>query len=156
MVISFFNLNVLTVRNEGSNEAGGSSHEVGGGEGKAPADAFDGEEDKERSGELHQARDEEVNVDISPQNPEPHDQTLVDNSTGEPAGGKERNVKGAGGLISFVKSSGRTENSPVVAEDESVFSYFRSSDQVHEGGGVGVSVIICQRLQSQMEVRINY
>lgn len=30
-----------------------------------------------------------------------------------------------------------------------MFSYFWSSDQVHKGGGGGVSVIICQGLQNQ-------
>ena len=76
----------LTVRNERSDEAGGSSYDVRGGERKPSADAFDGEEDEEGGGELHQARDEEVDVDVSFQNTQPHDQTLVDHSAGEPGG----------------------------------------------------------------------
>lgn len=88
---------ILTVRNEGGDEAGGSGYEVGRGEGKASADAFDGEEDEEGSRKLHQARDEEVDVDVSSKNTQPHDQTLVDNSTGEPGRGKGRNVPGSGG-----------------------------------------------------------
>lgn len=83
----------LTLRNEGSDEAGGSSHEVGRGEGKASADAFNGEEYEEGSGKLHQARDEEVDVDISSQDAQPHDQTLVDHGTGEPARGRVRMIR---------------------------------------------------------------
>ncbi len=78
----------LTFRNEGSDEAGDSSHDVGGGEGKASANAFDSEEDEEGSRKFHQTWDEEVDVDISSQNAEPHDQTLVDHGAGEPGRGK--------------------------------------------------------------------
>lgn len=78
----------LTLRNEGGDEAGGSGHDVGGGEGKASAEAFDGEQDEKGSGELLQTGDEEVDVDVSSQNTQPHDQALVDHSTGEP--GRDR------------------------------------------------------------------
>lgn len=36
----------LTVRKEGSDETGSSSYDVGGGKGKASANAFDGEQDE--------------------------------------------------------------------------------------------------------------
>ena len=80
---------ILTLRNEGGDEAGGSRHDVGGGEGNASADAFDGEQDEEGGRELHQTGDKEVDIDVSSQNAQPHDQTLVDHSTGEPAGEQE-------------------------------------------------------------------
>lgn len=80
----------LTFRDEGGDEAGGSGYEVGGSEGKATADTFDGEEDEEGSGELHQARDEEVDVDVPSQDSQPHDQTLVHDRTGEPGRDEER------------------------------------------------------------------
>lgn len=78
----------LTVRNKRCDEAGGSGHDVGRGKREASAYPLNGEEDEEGSGELHQARNEEVYVDISSQNSQPHDQTLVDDCTGEP--GAER------------------------------------------------------------------
>lgn len=83
----------LTVGDEGGDKAGGAGHDVGGGEGNAAADAFDGEEDEEGGRELHQAGDEEVDVDVSFQNAQPHDQALVDHSTGEPGGESEELLK---------------------------------------------------------------
>lgn len=44
----------LTVRKKGSDEAGSSSYDVGGGEGKTPADAVDGEQDEQGGRKLHQ------------------------------------------------------------------------------------------------------
>lgn len=75
---------LLTVRNEGSNQAGGSSEDVGGGEGKTTADAINWEKDKKGSRKLGQAREEEVDVDVSSCYPHPHDEALIYHSTGEP------------------------------------------------------------------------
>lgn len=72
-------MKVLTVRNAGSDQAGGSGHHVGSSEGKPSADAFNCEQDEEGGGELHQTRDEEADVDVS------HDEALVNHGTGEPA-----------------------------------------------------------------------
>lgn len=83
----------LTVRKKGSDETGSSGYDVGGGEGKAPANAFDGEQDEYGGGKLHQTWDEEVDVDISSQDAQPHDQTLVDDSAGEPGETKEDPLK---------------------------------------------------------------
>lgn len=74
----------LTVGDEGGDEAGNSSHDVGGDEWKATADPLNGEEYEEGSRELHQTRDEKVGVDIPFCDPHPHDQTLINHSTGEP------------------------------------------------------------------------
>lgn len=83
----------LTVRNKGSDETGSSGYDVGGGEGKAPADAFNGKQDEEGGRKLHQTWDEEVDVDISSQDAQPHDQTLVDDGAGEPGETEEDPVK---------------------------------------------------------------
>lgn len=80
----------LTVRKEGSDETGNSSYNVGGDKGKASANPFDGEQDEYGGGKLHQPRDEEVDVDVSSQDAQPHDQTLVDDSAGEPEGQRGR------------------------------------------------------------------
>lgn len=74
----------LTVGDEGGDEAGNSSCDVGCEERKATTDPLDGEKYEEGSGELHQSRDEEISVDIPFCDPHPHDQTLINHSTGEP------------------------------------------------------------------------
>lgn len=76
----------LTLRDHISGEARCSSYNVGRSKGKTLSNTVDGEEDEKGSRELHQARDQEVNVYVSPQNSEVHNKTLVDNSTCEPGG----------------------------------------------------------------------
>lgn len=141
---------LLTLWDAGGDEARGSGHEVGGGEGEAAADALDGEEDEEGGGELHQGGDEEVHVDVPPQDPHPHDQTLVDDGAGEPGG--ERGRSQAPAAAAAGSSAGRS--SPVVAEDERVLPHVWSPDQVHEGeAGRVVGLVFAQRLRDEDAVR---
>ena len=83
MVLTLWEV-ILTVRNEGGDQTGCSSYKVCSGEGKASPNAFNGEEDEEGSRELHQGRDEEVDVDVSSCYPYPHDEALINHSNGEP------------------------------------------------------------------------
>lgn len=75
---------VLTVRDTSGDQTGGSSHYVGGSEWEPATDALNGKEDEEGSRKLHKTRNQEVDVDVSSCNAQPHDKALVHYSAGEP------------------------------------------------------------------------
>lgn len=67
------NKKVLTVRYTSCNQTRGSSYNVGGSERDTSTDALDSEEDEEGGRELNQPGDQEVDVDVSSCDPQPHD-----------------------------------------------------------------------------------
>lgn len=69
---------------EGSDETGNAGHNVARGEGQAPANAINCHYNQESSRQLHSSWDEEVQVEVSPDNSQAHDKPLVDKGTCEP------------------------------------------------------------------------
>lgn len=75
---------LLTLWNESRYKAGSSGDNIGCCKRQPSTDSVNCEEDEEGSREFHYARNEEVNVDISTQDPQTHDQTLIHHSASEP------------------------------------------------------------------------
>lgn len=75
----------LTLRDDGGDQAGHSSDDVGGRKGKSSPCSFNCEEDDAACRDFHQSCDEEVNVEVSSGYPHPQDEALIDHLSGEPA-----------------------------------------------------------------------
>lgn len=131
----------LTLRDEGSDQAGQSSYDVGGGKGNSPPHSFNSEEDEEACRELHQTWDEEVNVEVSSWYPHPHDEALIDHLGGEPA---ER------GAFHYSHRSRHIfdpiyPDLPDKHENQGVFPHIGGSEEVQYGSRGGITFIIISR-----------
>lgn len=127
MIVSYNKLpSLLTIWNESRYKAGNSGDNVGCCKRQPSADAVNCEQDKDGSREFHDARDQEVNIDVSTQDPQTHDQTLIHHSTCEPA--SQTHISHTRLCVPHIISMLWFLDVPVVAEDEGVLSHLGGPD----------------------------
>lgn len=135
----------LTLRDEGSDQAGQSSNDVGGEKRKSSPHSFNSEEDEEARRELHQTWDEEVNVEVSSCYPHPHDEALIDHLGGEPEERRGFNGSPKSRHIFYPIY----QDLPDIHEDEGVFPHIWGSEEVQYGstGNISFLIVSCQCLE---------
>lgn len=131
----------LTLRDEGSDQAGQSSYDVGGGKGKSSPHSLNSEDDEEACRELHQTWDEEVSVEVSSLYPHPHDEALIDHLGGEPA---ERGAFNYSHTLYNIFDP-IYQYLPDIHENQGVFPHIWGSNEVQYGSRGGISFLIVSR-----------